>query len=361
MSKLPIIGITLGDVNGISVEVIIKTLMDNRVADYCTPVVYGNPKIISYWKKLMGHNDYNMHIIKSIDQAHTKKANILVCWDDEVEIRPGESTEAGGKYAFKSLELATKDVKEGKIQAIVTGPLNKHNVNNQLLPFKGHTEYLAQQAGTNDYIMMLVSEDLKVGLVTGHVPLKDVSSKLTTDIILRKLKLMNKSLKEDFSIQKPKIAVLGLNPHAGDEGLIGNEEETIIKFAVKDAKHSMLAFGPYSADAFFARGLHEKFDAVLAMYHDQGLIPFKSLAFGEGVNFTAGLAGVRTSPDHGTAFDIAGKDRADASSFLAATFEAIDIYRRRNGYAEARQNPLRKMSARFFANSVDEKLEETEI
>ena len=274
MSKLPTIGITLGDVNGISIEVIIKTLMDNRVADYCTPVVYGNPKIISYWKKLMGHNDYNMHIIKSLDQMHIKKTNILVCWDDEVEIRPGESTENAGKYAFKSLEFATKDAVDGKIQAIVTGPLNKHNVNNQLLPFKGHTEYLAQQAGTTDYIMMLVSEDIKVGLVTGHVALKDVSARITTDLILKKLRVLNKSLKEDFNVQKPKIAILGLNPHAGDNGLLGVEENEIIIPAVTAAqKENIFAYGPYSSDGFFGSRQFEKFDAVLAMYHDQGLIP----------------------------------------------------------------------------------------
>ncbi|MEI6507775.1 MAG: 4-hydroxythreonine-4-phosphate dehydrogenase PdxA [Bacteroidota bacterium] len=341
MSKLPIIGITLGDVNGISVEVIIKTLLDNRVADYCTPIVYGNPKIISYWKKLMGQNDYNMHIIKNIDQHHVKKANILVCWDDEVEIRPGESTELAGKYAFRSLEMATKDAKEGKIQAIVTGPLNKHNVNNQLLPFKGHTEYLAQQAGTNDYLMMMVSGELKVGLVTGHLPLKDVSARLSSELILKKLRLLNKSLKEDFSIQKPKIAVLGLNPHAGEEGLLGNEEKDIIIPAVTEAqKDGMVVYGPFSADGFFGIRQHEKYDAVLAMYHDQGLIPFKYLAFENGVNYTAGLPFVRTSPDHGTAYNIAGKNVAKEDSFRSALYAAIDIVRTRNTNFKLNENPL---------------------
>jgi 4-hydroxythreonine-4-phosphate dehydrogenase len=341
MSKLPIIGITIGDVNGISVEVIIKTLMDTRVADYCTPVVYGNPKIISYWKKLMGQNDYNMHIIKNLDQMHVKKANILVCWDDDVEIRPGESTENGGKYAFKSLELATKDAIDGKIQAIITGPLNKHNVNNQLLPFKGHTEYLAQQAGTNDFVMMLVSEDIKVGLVTGHVALKDVSSRITTDLILKKLRVLNKSLKEDFNIQKPKIALLGLNPHAGDSGLLGAEENEIIIPAVTAAqKENIVAYGPYPADGFFGSRQFEKFDAILAMYHDQGLIPFKYLAFDDGVNYTAGLPFVRTSPDHGTAFDIAGKNIAKEDSFRNALFMAIDIVRTKNINFKLNEKPL---------------------
>jgi len=341
MSKLPIIGITLGDVNGISIEVIIKTLLDNRVADYCTPVVYGNPKIISYWKKLMGHNDYNMHIIKSLDQLHVKKANILVCWDDEVEIRPGESTENAGKYAFKSLELATKDAKDGKIQAIVTGPLNKHNVNNELLPFKGHTEYLAQQSGTSEYIMMLVSQDLKVGLVTGHLALKDVSSRITSDLILKKLRVLNKSLKDDFSIQKPKIAVMGLNPHAGDNGLLGNEENEIIIPAVTAAqKENLIAYGPYSADGFFGARQFEKFDAVLAMYHDQGLIPFKYLAFDDGVNYTAGLPFVRTSPDHGTAYNIAGKNVAKEDSFRNALYMAVDIVRTKNSNFKLNEKPL---------------------
>ena len=341
MSKLPTIGITLGDVNGISIEVIIKTLMDNRVADYCTPVVYGNPKIISYWKKLMGHNDYNMHIIKSLDQMHVKKTNILVCWDDEVEIRPGESTENAGKYAFKSLEFATKDAVDGKIQAIVTGPLNKHNVINQLLPFKGHTEYLAQQAGTTDYIMMLVSEDIKVGLVTGHVALKDVSARITTDLILKKLRVLNKSLKEDFNVQKPKIAILGLNPHAGDNGLLGVEENEIIIPAVTAAqKENIFAYGPYSSDGFFGSRQFEKFDAVLAMYHDQGLIPFKYLAFDDGVNYTAGLPFVRTSPDHGTAYNIAGKNIAKEDSFRNALYMAIDIVRTKNTNFKLNENPL---------------------
>jgi len=341
MSKLPIIGITLGDVNGVSVEVIIKTLLDNRVADYCTPVVYGNPKIISYWKKLMGHNDYNMHIIKSLDQMHVKKSNILVCWDDEVEIRPGESTEVAGKYAFRSLELATKDAKEGKINALVTGPLNKNNVNNQLLPFKGHTGYLAQQTSTTDYMMMMISGSLKVGLVTAHLPIKDVAARITTDLVLKKIKVLNKSLKEDFMVQKPKIAVLGLNPHAGDNGLIGNEEiETIIPAVAQAQTDGLVVYGPYSADGFFGSKQYEKFDAVLAMYHDQGLIPFKFLAFEDGVNYTAGLPFVRTSPDHGTGYNIAGKNIASESSFRNALYAAIDILRNKNTNFKLNENPL---------------------
>lgn len=341
MSKLPIIGITVGDVNSISVEVIIKTLLDSRVADYCTLVLYTSPKIISYWKKTMGHPDFNLPIIKSLDQIHHKKANILVCWEDEVEIKPGEVTETAGLYAFKSLEMATRDALDKKIHAIVTGPLNKHNVNTPQLPFTGHTEYLAQQSNTTDYIMMLVSEDIKVGLVTGHVPLSEVSSKITKELILKKLRIMNKSLQHDFSITKPKIAVLGLNPHAGDNGLLGNEDKDIIAEAVKAAQaENLLAYGPYSSDGFFGSRQFQKFDAVLAMYHDQGLIPFKYLAFDDGVNYTAGLPFVRTSPDHGTAYAIAGKNEASENSFRNALYMAIDIVRTRTDNTHLKENPL---------------------
>lgn len=341
MSKLPVIGITIGDVNGISPEVIIKTLLDNRVSDYCTPVVYASPKVMSFWKKLLNLNDQNLHIIKSIDQAHAKKANVLVCWEEEVEIKPGETTDIAGRYAFRSLELATKDVIEGRLQAIVTGPLNKHNVNTAEHPFKGHTEYLAQQAGTSDYIMMLMSHDCKVGLVTGHVPLKDVAANISTELILKKLRIMNKSLKEDFGLQKPRIGVLGLNPHSGDNGLLGAEEKEIIIPAVTAAQQeNMMVYGPYPADGFFGARQHLKFDAVLAMYHDQGLIPFKYLAFEDGVNYTAGLPFVRTSPDHGTAYNIAGKNQAKEYSFRNALYTAIDIVRKRNETFKLNANPL---------------------
>lgn len=340
MSKLPIIGITLGDVNGVGVEVIIKSLLDPRIADYCTPVVYGSPKVISYWKKLLGYNEFNLHIIKGLDQVHHKKANILVCWDDEVEIRPGEVTEAGGKYAFKSLEMATKDVIDGKIQAIVTAPLNKHNIN-QSTPFKGHTEYLAAQSNTKDYIMMLVSPDIRVGLVTGHMPVKDVAANISVELIMRKLRTMNESLKKDFSIQKPKIALLGLNPHAGDNGLLGNEDKDIIAVACKQAlDEGLVAYGPYPSDGFFGSRQFEKFDAILAMYHDQGLIPFKYIAFEDGVNFTAGLPFIRTSPDHGTAYAIAGKNQASEASFRNALYSAIDMVRKRNENFRLSEHPL---------------------
>lgn len=354
MSKLqPIIGITLGDINGIGPEVVIKTLLDSRIADYCTPVVYGSPKVISFWKKAMGHPDFNLHIIKSIDQVHHKKPNILVCWEEDVEIKPGEVTDTAGKYAFKSLEAATKDLKEGKIHALVTAPLNKHNITDAG-KFTGHTEYLAQQDGNPDHVMMLISDDLKVGLVTGHVPLKEVASKISVEAIIRKLKTMQKSLQKDFSITKPKIAVLGLNPHAGDNGLLGNEDKDIIAVVCKQAQDSgLLAYGPYPADGFFGARQYQKFDAVLAMYHDQGLIPFKFMGFENGVNFTAGLSFIRTSPDHGTAYDIAGKTKADESSFRNAFYFALDLLRTRNENFNLNENPLPQSQQRRERFRID--------
>jgi 4-hydroxythreonine-4-phosphate dehydrogenase len=342
MSKLqPIIGITLGDINGIGPEVIIKTLLDHRINDYCTPVVYGSPKVISYWKKAIGHPDFNLHIIKSIDQVHHKKSNLLACWEEDTEIKPGEVTELGGMYAFKSLETATQDLKSGKIHALVTAPLNKHNIKDPAAKFTGHTEYLAQQDGGREHIMMLVTENLRVGLVTGHIPLKEVASKINADGIMRKLKTMEQTLKKDFSITKPRIAVLGLNPHAGDNGLLGSEDKDIIAVACKNAQNEgILAYGPYPSDGFFGARQYQKFDAVLAMYHDQGLIPFKFLGFENGVNFTAGLSFIRTSPDHGTAYDIAGKNKADESSFRNAFYFALDLLRKRDENFKLTENVL---------------------
>jgi 4-hydroxythreonine-4-phosphate dehydrogenase len=356
----PIIGFTCGDLNGIGIELIIKALGDPRIMDICTPIVFANAKCVNFYRKNLPDINFSYNTIKEINKLSHKQVNVFNCWEEEVAITPGQLNEIGGKYALQSLQQATEALKTKQINALVTAPIHKKNIQSEAFKHSGHTPYLKEMFGVNDVLMFMVADNMRVGLVTEHVPVSDIVKHITKEAIVSKLKIMNTSLLKDFGIEKPKIAVLGLNPHAGDEGLIGNEEEAIIKFAIKDAKYHMMVFGPYSADAFFARGLHEKFDGVLAMYHDQGLIPFKSLAFGEGVNFTAGLEGVRTSPDHGTAFDIAGKNKADASSFLAATFEAIDIYRRRNGYAEARRNPLKKISARFFANSVDEKLEETE-
>ena len=282
----------------------------------------------------------------------------MPCWDEEVQIEPGKLTETGGKYAWRSLEVATQALKDGHIQGMVTAPIHKKNIQSEAFHYSGHTPFLKVFFEVEDVVMLLAASNMRVAVVTEHVPVADIAKYITKENIVSKLRILNHSLQKDFAINKPKIAVLGLNPHAGDEGLIGSEEEAIIKPAVKEAKqHNILAFGPYSADAFFARGSYEKFDAVLAMYHDQGLIPFKSLAIGDTVNFTAGLPVVRTSPDHGTAFDIAGKGQADASSTLSATFNCIDIIRRRAVYEETHSNPLKRMSHRVLANVEDERVE----
>lgn len=356
----PVIGFSCGDLNGIGIELIIKTLSDHRILEICTPVVFANNKCINFYRKTLPEVNFSYSSVKELNRLNPKQVNIFNCWEEEVVINPGQLNEIGGKYALESLTQATQALKEGLIHGLVTAPIHKKNIHTEAFPYTGHTPYFKAFFNVSDVVMFMVAENMRVGLVTEHVTVADVSKHITRENILLKLKIMHNSLQKDFGVDKPKIAVLGLNPHAGDEGLIGAEEETIIKPAIKDAKQSMLVFGPYSADAFFARGQFEKFDAVLAMYHDQGLIPFKSLAIGEGVNYTAGLPVIRTSPDHGTAFDIAGKDKADANSFIVAVFEAVDIYRSRNGYKEMRANPLRKMSARMLANAVDERIEENE-
>ena len=327
--------------NSIATEVIIKTLVDHRINDYCIPVVYGSPKVISYWKKIIGLPDFQLNIITNLDQLNPKRSNILVCWEEETEIKPGEATELAGKYAFKALEAATKDAVAGKLHAIVTAPLNKNTVSATSPNFKGHTEYLAQQAGS-DHLMVLTADELKMALVTGHMPVKDVSAALSIELIQNKIKLLNDSLKQDFGIVKPRIAVLGLNPHAGDNGLLGSEEKEIIIPAVDRAKNDkqILVMGPYPADGFFGSNQYKKFDGILAMYHDQGLVPFKYAAFDSGVNFTAGLPFVRTSPDHGTAFDIAGKNEANEQSMRNALYLAVDIWGQRNNFKEINENPL---------------------
>jgi 4-hydroxythreonine-4-phosphate dehydrogenase len=356
----PIIGFSCGDLNGIGLEIIIKTISDQRLLDFCTPVVFASNKTLNFYRKSLPDANFNYTSIKEFNKINPKQVNIFNVWEEEVAITPGQLNETGGHYALLSLQEAVKALKEGKIHGLVTAPIHKKNIQSDSFNYSGHTPFLKSFFDVSDVVMLLVAENMRVGLVTEHVSIEEVTKHITRESILSKLKIINASLQKDFGIDKPKIAVLGLNPHAGDEGLIGKQEEEIIQPAIKDARHQMLAFGPFSADAFFARGQHEKFDAVLAMYHDQGLIPFKSLAYGEGVNYTAGLPVVRTSPDHGTAFDIAGKSKADHSSFLAATFECLEIINKRMGYADMRKNPLRKMSARFFANAVDERIEENE-
>lgn len=335
------IGISIGDVNGIGLEVIIKTLLDNRILEYFTPIVYGNTKVASFHRKALGINDFNFNIVNSPEHAHPKRANMINCWQEDVTITLGEENETGGRYAFLSLKHAVDDLLAGKIDALVTAPINKHNIQREEFDFPGHTEYLQTRTENGDVLMFMISEDLRVGVVTGHIPVKDVASNISIEAIVSKLRLMDASLKKDFWIQKPKIAVLGLNPHAGDNGLIGVEDEQIIAPAIEQAKSAgIFCFGPYPADGFFASETYTKFDAVLAMYHDQGLIPFKHIAARSGVNFTAGLPVVRTSPDHGTGYDIAGKNVASEASFGEAIFAAIHIVARRREQEELLSNPL---------------------
>ena len=355
----PVIGISCGDLNGIGIELIIKTFMDNRMLDHCTPVIFASNKVINFYKKTIPECNFNYASCKELNRINHKQINVFNCWEEDVEIQPGRLTPEGGKYGVLSLQTAVAALKQKQIDGLVTAPIHKKNIQSFDFTYTGHTPYLQQVFGVKDVVMLMVANDFRIGLVTEHVSVAQVAGQLSKERILHKLQVLNQSLQKDFGIDKPRIAVLALNPHAGDEGLIGKEEETIIRPAIKEAKNnSILAVGPYSADAFFARGSYEHFDAVLAMYHDQGLIPFKTIAAGEGVNFTAGLPIVRTSPDHGVAFDIAGKNLADHQSFITSIFECIDIINRRNGFSEMRSNPLRKASKAMLANAKDESLED---
>ena len=341
MSDKPKIGISIGDVNGIGLEIIIKTLADAKIYDYCTPIVYGLTKVASFHRRATHINEFNFNVVDNAADAQHRKPNMINCWEEDVKIEPGQVTAEGGKYAYISLQRATDDLLAGNIDALVTAPINKDNIQNEEFSFPGHTEYLQHRDSKDDSLMFLVSDTLRVGVVTGHIPVSKISESITTDKIVHKLKLMNTSLENDFWIRKPKIAVLGLNPHASDNGLIGSEEKETIIPAIEEARNNdVLAFGPYAADGFFANGTYLQFDAVLAMYHDQGLIPFKQIAFESGVNYTAGLSFVRTSPDHGTAYDIAGKNMASEVSFREALFTALHIIKHRRETAELNENPL---------------------
>ncbi len=360
MSQIkPVIGISCGDLNGIGIEIIIKTFSDIRIVEQCTPVIFASNKVINFYRKSIPEVNFNYQSIKEYSRINPKQVNLFNCWEEEAAINPGQLNETGGKYAILSLQTAVGALKQKHIDGLITAPIHKKNIQSPEFSFTGHTPYLKNIFGVNDVAMMLCAGSFRVALLTEHIPVIDIAKHVTKEAIVSKLQIIHQSLQKDFSIDKPRIAVLGLNPHAGDEGLIGNEEETIIKPAIKEAKNNnMLIIGPYSADAFFARRSFDRFDALLAMYHDQGLIPFKALATGEGVNFTAGLPIVRTSPDHGVAFDIAGKDKADISSFMTAVFECIDIINRRKDYEENRKNPLRKMTPAILANAEDEKIDE---
>lgn len=338
------VGITQGDGNGIGYEVIIKALSDPRILDLFTPVIYGSSKLFGFYKKTI-HEIENMdtNVIGRASEAHPKRINIVNCLPESIYAEPGQASPESAKGAIKALECAVRDIKAGDIDVLVTGPINKKAMSGEGFGFPGHTEYLQNAFGVSDVTMLMVSDRLKLGVVTGHIPLKDVPGKITQEKILSKLRLMDQSLQKDFGTGKPRIAVLSLNPHSGDGGLLGTEEQDIIIPAVKKAtEEGILAFGPYSPDGYFGLGHYEQFDATLAMYHDQGLSPFKAIAFEDGVNYTAGLPIVRTSPDHGTAFEMAGRDEADPRSMRAAIFRAIDIYWNRLDWEDLQEGKMKE-------------------
>ena len=338
------VGITQGDINGIGYEVIIKTLIDPRVLEMCTPIVYGSPKVASFHRKTVnGVDNFNFNIIRSADDASTKRANIINVMDDEVKVELGKASDISGIGALAAIDAAIRDWKNGKIQVLVTLPFGRQYISSINRLFPGYTEFLADTFETKNVLMLFVNSTVRVGVATGHIPLAQVPTAISKELIMSKLKLLNATLKEDFMIPKPRIAVLGLNPHAGDGGLIGSEETDIIIPVVEEAIRSkILAFGPYASDSFFGSNCATRFDAVLAMYHDQGLAPFKTLSYGgsASVHYSCGLPIVRTSPTHGTAYDIAGKDMASPDSFRAALYLACDTYRHRREYAELTKNPL---------------------
>lgn len=329
--RRPVVGITQGDGNGIGYEVIIKSLSDARILESFTPVIYGSSKIFGFYRKHIHNLDQmDTYVIQNARDAKPRKINIVNCLPDSYFVEPGRSTPESAKAAIKALECAVADIKRGDIDVMVTAPINKRAMVAEGFGNTGHTEYLQKEFGVDDVAMFMVSDRMKIGVVTGHIPLREVPGAITSEKIVRKLRLMSDSLKRDFGVVEPKIAVLGLNPHCGDGGLLGDEEERIILPAVKEANaEGILAFGPYSPDGYFGLGHYARFDATLAMYHDQGLSPFKAVAFDDGVNFTAGLPVVRTSPDHGTAYEMAGRDEADPHSMMSAIFTAIDIFRKR--------------------------------
>ncbi|MDP3680815.1 MAG: 4-hydroxythreonine-4-phosphate dehydrogenase PdxA [Flavobacterium sp.] len=335
-----IVGISIGDLNGIGSEVVLKTFEDSRMLELCTPVIFANVKLLSFVKKSFQSASL-LHGIDKLDQIVPGKINVLNVWREGVDLNLGVNDPKAGEYAIKSFVAATKALKDGLVDVLVTAPINKYNIQSEDFKFPGHTDYLDQELEGNA-LMLMVQDNLRVGLLTDHIPLSEVASHLTEELIKRKIETVKQSLIQDFSINKPKIAVLGLNPHCGDGGVIGTEDDLVIKPTLKKIfDKGTLVFGPFAADGFFGSSQYEKYDAIIAAYHDQGLIPFKTLSFGNGVNYTAGLNKIRTSPDHGTAYDIAGKGVADFNSFKEAVYLAIDIYHSRNQYAEISVKPLK--------------------
>jgi 4-hydroxythreonine-4-phosphate dehydrogenase len=337
------VGISLGDPNGIGAELIIKTFTNQQILRYCTPIIYGSTNTISFYKKVLGYESFEFNRISSTGEAEFKTINIIDCWSETAKIIMGQASSEAGGYAIKALEAATKDLKSGKIDCLVTLPINKKTVKESGFKFIGHTEYLKDYFDIEENLMLMVSQNLRVAVATGHIPLSKVASTLTTSLIIKKAKLLNKSLIKDFGILKPKIAVLGVNPHAGDNGAIGNDESDTITPAIELLKKDdIFCFGPFSSDGFFGSLQYQKYDGILAMYHDQGLGPFKALAFDTGVNFTAGMPVVRTSPDHGPAYEISGKNIANESSFRNSIFTAIDIVRYRASHKDMIKSPLNR-------------------
>lgn len=336
------VGITHGDINGIGYEVIIKTFQDSRIFEICTPVIYGSPKVAAYHRKALDVTSFNFNTIQTADEIAARKANIINVLDDNVRVELGKSTQMAGESAVISIEHAVKDLLEGKIDVLVTMPLNRENTNLESLNFKGHTEYLIDKFKTTDILSLMTSQMMKVGIVSGHVPISEVGKHITEANILKKLRILQKTLTEDFAIRKPKIAVLGLNPHASNSGIIGKEEvEVIIPTIEKANAEGILALGPFSADSFFGSDNFTKFDAILAMYHDQGIAPFKALNFETGVTYTAGLPAIRTSPEQGTEYEIAGLDQATPDAFREAIYLACDIFKNRKDYKKLTENPLK--------------------
>jgi 4-hydroxythreonine-4-phosphate dehydrogenase len=347
------VGISHGDINGISYEVIMKTLLDPRIMEMCTPIIYGSPKVAAYHRKALNINNLSLNHVKNPREAGPNRAHVLNCIDDDARVELGKSTSIAGEAAYMALERACSDLQEGLIDVLVTGPINKDNIQSEKFNFPGHTEFLAQRFNSKNYLMLMVSEIMKVGLVTTHLPISQVAEYITKEAILSKIRIISQTLQQDFAITRPRIAVLGLNPHAGDNGLLGKEENEVILPAVVQAKkEGIIALGPYPADGFFGSEDYRKFDAILAMYHDQGLIPFKLASFDRGVNYTAGLPFIRTSPAHGTAYSLAGEDKASPDSFRESLYLAIDIYRNRKIYEEISKNPLKKYD--INSNQEDE-------
>ncbi|NNK61558.1 MAG: 4-hydroxythreonine-4-phosphate dehydrogenase PdxA [Flavobacteriaceae bacterium] len=335
------VGISIGDLNGIGGELIIKTFEDSRVLDFCTPIVFASAKTFTFLKKHF-KSEIRFNGIYDLNKMVHGKINVINVWKEHVDINFGVEDQKIGKYAIRSFTAATKALKEGKVDVLLTAPINKHNIQSEDFNFPGHTDYLNQEL-EGQSLMFMVTNSLKVGLLTDHIPVKDIANNITEDLILSKINTINQTLVKDFAIRRPKIALLGINPHTGDNGVIGEEDDTLLRPAIKKAQdEGTLVFGPYSADSFFGSDNYKNFDAVLAAYHDQGLIPFKTLSFGQGVNFTAGLNKVRTSPDHGTAYEIAGKGVADINSFKEALFYGIQIYKNRQMYDDISKNPLKK-------------------